>query len=56
MFNACQLAWSYTVYGKVMPSSLPMMIYGLMLLLEYFSLIYVRSIEVSPPSISIGEL
>ncbi|KAL7493466.1 hypothetical protein ACHAWT_002462 [Skeletonema menzelii] len=43
MYEACQAAWSVVVYAKSIPEALPVWIYGLAMILEYFSMVFVRS-------------
>ena len=43
MYEACQAAWSVVVYSKSIPEALPVWIYGLAMILEYFSMVFVRS-------------
>ena len=43
MYEACQAAWSIVLYAKSIPEALPVWIYGLAMILEYFSMVFVRS-------------
>jgi len=43
MYEACQAAWSVVLYAKSIPESLPVWIYGMAMILEYFSMVFVRS-------------
>jgi hypothetical protein len=43
MYEACQLLWAQTIYDKSVPNGLPFLVYGLMMLSEYFSMISLRS-------------
>uniref|UniRef100_A0A7S4MZ70 Uncharacterized protein n=1 Tax=Odontella aurita TaxID=265563 RepID=A0A7S4MZ70_9STRA len=43
MYEACQAAWSMVLYGKSVPASMPVWIYGFAMMWEYFSMIFVRS-------------
>eukprot|EP00752_Nemacystus_decipiens_P010525 g9373.t1 len=43
VYNACLLAWSYWLYGKTMATSLQVWLYGMVMLYEYFALIFVRA-------------
>jgi len=43
MYEACQAAWSVVLYAKSIPEALPVWIYGLAMILEYFSMVFVRS-------------
>ena len=43
MYEACQLAWADVFYNSMIPMSFPMWSFGLLLVLEYFSLLHLRS-------------
>ena len=43
MYESCQAAWSAVFYNKSVPVDLPLWIFAVSLVVEYFSLIYVRS-------------
>jgi len=43
MYQACQLAWAGWLYNKSVPSGLLMWIYSLMMMWEYFAMIFIRS-------------
>jgi hypothetical protein len=43
MYESCQYAFSSFLYGKSIPEGLPIWIFGFAMLLEYFSMIFVRS-------------
>jgi hypothetical protein len=43
MYQACQLAWAAWLYNKSVPNGLLMWIYSLMMLWEYFAMIFIRS-------------
>ena len=43
MYEACQAAWSVVLYAKSIPEALPVWIYGMAMILEYFSMVFVRS-------------
>lgn len=42
-YEACQLLWAETLYGKSTPDGLQFWVYGLTMIAEYFSMIFVRS-------------
>lgn len=44
MYEACQLLWAETLYNKSVPGGLQFYIYGVVMLCEYFSMIYCRSL------------
>ena len=41
--QACQLAWSLWLYDKPLPNGLQLEVYALVMVWEYFSMIYLRS-------------
>mmetsp|Transcript_14904 Transcript_14904/g.23127 ORF Transcript_14904/g.23127 Transcript_14904/m.23127 type:complete len:684 (+) Transcript_14904:76-2127(+) len=43
MYEACQAAWSTVLYAKSVPDGLPVYLYGLTMIWEYFSMIFMRS-------------
>lgn len=43
MYEACQAAWSTILYAKSVPDGLPIYLYGLTMIWEYFSMIFMRS-------------
>jgi hypothetical protein len=43
MYESCQYAFSSFLYGKSIPENLPIWIFGFAMLVEYFSMIFVRS-------------
>ena len=43
MYEACQAAWSAVLYAKSIPEALPVWIYGMAMILEYFCMVFVRS-------------
>ena len=43
MYEACQAAWSVVIYHKSIPEALPVWIYGLTMIWEYFSMVFIRS-------------
>jgi hypothetical protein len=45
MYEACQVFWAETLYGKSGGSGVAFAVFGLIMLLEYTSMLYVRSGE-----------
>lgn len=43
MYEACQLAWDRWLYNKSYPLGLPLCLYSTMMLLEFYSMTYLRS-------------
>ncbi|CAM9675562.1 unnamed protein product [Chrysoparadoxa australica] len=43
MYNACQLAWAMWLYDKTMSPSMEIWLYGMVMLWDYFSVIFVRA-------------
>jgi len=43
MYEASEAAWSVVLYGKSIPESLPIWIYGFAMIWEYFCMVFVRS-------------
>jgi len=43
MYEACQAAWSMVLYGRNVSESIPIWIYGIVMIWEYFTMVFVRS-------------
>ena len=43
MYESCQVMWSSMLYPKSIPTNLPLWIFGNAMIIEYFSMIFVRS-------------
>lgn len=43
MYESCQVMWSSMLYPKSIPTNLPLWIFGNAMIMEYFSMIFVRS-------------
>jgi hypothetical protein len=43
MYEACQLAWSLWFYDKPLPDGLQLEVFAIVMIWEYFSMIYLRS-------------
>ena len=44
MYEACQLAWGVWLYDKPVPAGLQLWVYGIVMIWEYYSMIYLRCI------------
>jgi len=44
MYEACQIVWSFWLYNKSMPAGQMQQIFGLVMICEYFSMIFARSL------------
>lgn len=43
MYESCQVMWSSMLYPKSIPTNLPLWVFGNAMIIEYFSMIFVRS-------------
>jgi hypothetical protein len=43
MYESCQVMWSSMLYPKSIPTNLPLWVFGNAMIIEYFSMLFVRS-------------